>query len=94
MRGTLDLYHNDKMHGIVNRSKGCCNGSLSRAIAFSPFMKQQRNEAKSDSQISWENGAVNKNLSLLAAFFGLMGCTIQVFACVFHLASLEVLGGV
>jgi hypothetical protein len=37
---------------------------------------------------------VNRSLSLLAAFFSLMGCAIQLFACVFHLASLLVLGGV
>jgi len=36
---------------------------------------------------------VNRNLSLLAAFFSLVGCAVQVFACVFHLASLIVLGG-
>jgi hypothetical protein len=35
----------------------------------------------------------NRNLSLLAAFFSLVGCAVQVFACVFDLASLGVLGG-
>ncbi|MFZ0314943.1 MAG: DUF4386 domain-containing protein [Candidatus Korobacteraceae bacterium] len=36
---------------------------------------------------------VNSTLSLLAAFFSLVGCAVQVVACVFHLASLVVLGG-
>ena len=36
---------------------------------------------------------VNKNLSLLAAFFSLMGCGIQIFGSLFQLAPLVVLGG-
>ncbi len=36
---------------------------------------------------------VNRSLSLLAAFFSLVGCAIQAFVCVFHLAPLVVLGG-
>ena len=36
---------------------------------------------------------VNRSLSLVAAFVSLMGCAIEVFACVFHLGSLLVLGG-
>jgi len=36
---------------------------------------------------------VSRSLSTVAAFFGLVGCAVQVFACVFHLASLVVLGG-
>lgn len=35
----------------------------------------------------------NKNLSLLAAFFSLVGCAIQASACVFYVAPLVVLGG-
>ena len=35
---------------------------------------------------------VNRNLSLLAAFFSLTGCAIQALALVFHLAPLVVLG--
>jgi hypothetical protein len=36
---------------------------------------------------------VNRGLSLLAAFFSLVGCTIQAFISLFHLAPLMVLGG-
>jgi len=36
---------------------------------------------------------VNGSLSLLAAFFSLVGCGIQAFACLFYLAPLVVLGG-
>src|SRR5438067_5757088 len=36
---------------------------------------------------------VNRSLSLLAAFFSLVGCAIQASACLFYLASLAVLGG-
>jgi len=36
---------------------------------------------------------VNKLLSLLTAFFGLMSCAIVAFACLFHIAALVVLGG-
>ena len=36
---------------------------------------------------------VNRSLSLLAAFFSLVGCAIQASACLFYLASLVVLGG-
>jgi hypothetical protein len=36
---------------------------------------------------------VNGNLSLLAAFFGLVGCAITVFGSLFQLSSLVVLGG-
>lgn len=36
---------------------------------------------------------VNKNLSLLAAFFSLVGCGIGALNCLFHLAALVVLGG-
>jgi len=36
---------------------------------------------------------VNRSLSLLAAFFSLVGCTIQAFICLFLLAPLVVLGG-
>ena len=36
---------------------------------------------------------VNRSLSLLAAFFSLVGCAIQAFICFFHLAPLVVLGG-
>jgi hypothetical protein len=36
---------------------------------------------------------VNRNLSLLAAFFSLAGCAIQAFSSLFHLAPLVVLGG-
>jgi hypothetical protein len=35
---------------------------------------------------------VNQRVSLLAAFFSLVGCAIQGFACVFELAPLVVLG--
>src|SRR5260370_29813014 len=35
---------------------------------------------------------VNKMVSLLAAFFSLIGCAIQAFACLFELAPLAVLG--
>jgi hypothetical protein len=34
----------------------------------------------------------NKRVSLLAAFFSLVGCAIQAFACLFELAPLVVLG--
>ena len=36
---------------------------------------------------------VNRNLSLLAAFFSLTGCTIQASATLFHFAPLILLGG-
>jgi hypothetical protein len=36
---------------------------------------------------------VNRSLSLLAAFFSLVGCAIAALTCVFHLAPLVVLGG-
>ncbi len=36
---------------------------------------------------------VNRSLSLLAAFFSLVGCTIQALSSLFHLAPLVVLGG-
>ena len=36
---------------------------------------------------------VNRSLSLLAAFFSLVGCAVQAFACLFRLAPLVVLGG-
>jgi hypothetical protein len=36
---------------------------------------------------------VNRNLSLLAAFFSLVGCAILAFASLFQLAPLVVLGG-
>jgi Domain of unknown function (DUF4386) len=36
---------------------------------------------------------VNRSVSLLAAFFGLVGGTIQGFACLFEFAPLVVLGG-
>ena len=36
---------------------------------------------------------VNRSLSLLAAFFSLVGCAIQAFICLFHLVPLVVLGG-
>src|SRR5580693_3388354 len=36
---------------------------------------------------------VNRSLSLLAAFFSLVGCAILAFATVFQLAPLVVLGG-
>src|ERR1017187_8886710 len=36
---------------------------------------------------------VNRSLSLLAAFFSLVGCAILAFASVFQLAPLVVLGG-
>ena len=35
---------------------------------------------------------VNRGVSLLAAFFSLVGCAIQAFACLFELAPLVVLG--
>jgi hypothetical protein len=35
---------------------------------------------------------VNRTLALLAAFFSLVGCVVQVFACVFHIGALTVLG--
>jgi hypothetical protein len=35
---------------------------------------------------------VNRSVSLLAAFFSLMGCATQAFACLFELAPLVVLG--
>ncbi|MBZ5723107.1 MAG: DUF4386 domain-containing protein [Acidobacteriia bacterium] len=36
---------------------------------------------------------VNRTVSLLAAFFSMVGCTIQGLGCVFELAPLVVLGG-
>jgi len=36
---------------------------------------------------------VNRNLSLLAAFFSLVGCTVGAVSCLFELAPLTVLGG-
>jgi hypothetical protein len=36
---------------------------------------------------------VNRSLSLLAAFFSLVGCAIGALACLFHFAPLLVLGG-
>jgi hypothetical protein len=36
---------------------------------------------------------VNRSLSLLAAFFSLVGCTIGAVSCLFELAPLAVLGG-
>jgi Domain of unknown function (DUF4386) len=36
---------------------------------------------------------VNRNLALLAAFFGIVGCTVQAFGSLFQLAPLVVLGG-
>ena len=36
---------------------------------------------------------VNRNLSLLAAFFSLVGCAVGAFTLLFQLASLLVLGG-
>ena len=36
---------------------------------------------------------VIRSLSLVAAFFGLVGCAIQGFLCLFHLVPLVVLGG-
>jgi hypothetical protein len=36
---------------------------------------------------------VNRNLSLLAAFFSLVGCTVGTVSCLFELAPLTVLGG-
>ena len=36
---------------------------------------------------------VNKRLSLLTAFFSLMGCAIVAFACLFHIAAWVVLRG-
>ena len=36
---------------------------------------------------------VNRSLSLLAAFFSLVGCTIQALSTLFHLAPLVILGG-
>src|SRR5437016_13519740 len=35
---------------------------------------------------------VNRSVSLLAAFFSLIGCATQAFACLFELAPLVVLG--
>jgi len=35
---------------------------------------------------------VNRSVSLLAAFFSIVGCAIQAFACLFELAPLVVLG--
>lgn len=35
---------------------------------------------------------VNRGLSLLAAFFSLVGCAIQAFICLFHIVPLVVLG--
>ena len=36
---------------------------------------------------------VNRSLALIAAFFSLVGCAIQAFACAFELAPFVVLGG-
>jgi hypothetical protein len=36
---------------------------------------------------------VNRTLSLLAAFFSLVGCTIGVISCLFEIAPLTILGG-
>jgi hypothetical protein len=36
---------------------------------------------------------VNRSLSLLAAFFSLVACTIQAISCLFSLATLDLLGG-
>ncbi len=36
---------------------------------------------------------VNRSLSLLAAFFSLLGCAVQAFACLFYLAPLVILRG-
>jgi len=36
---------------------------------------------------------VNRSVSLIAAFFGLMGCAIQASGSVFEIAPLTVLGG-
>lgn len=36
---------------------------------------------------------VSRQVSLLAAFFGLIGCTVQVVACGFHLGALVLLRG-
>ena len=36
---------------------------------------------------------VNRNLALLAAFFGIVGCAVQAFGSLFQLAPLVVLGG-
>ncbi len=36
---------------------------------------------------------VNRSLSLVAAFFSLVGCAVQALACLFYLAPLVVLGG-
>jgi hypothetical protein len=36
---------------------------------------------------------MNSSLSLLAAFFSLVGCAIGILNCLFHLAPLVVLGG-
>ena len=42
----------------------------------------------------WEQSlAQEESLSLLAAFFSLVGCAIAALTCVFHLAPLVVLGG-
>jgi len=36
---------------------------------------------------------VSRSVSLLAAFFSLVGCAVQAFICLFHLAPLVLLGG-
>jgi len=36
---------------------------------------------------------VSRSLSLIAAFFGIVGCAVQAFACVFDFSALQVLGG-
>jgi|HubBroStandDraft_4_1064222.scaffolds.fasta_scaffold09599_4 hypothetical protein len=36
---------------------------------------------------------VNRSLSLVAAFFSLLGCSVQAFACVFYLAPMVILSG-
>jgi hypothetical protein len=36
---------------------------------------------------------VNRSLSLVAAFFSLVACTVQAFSSLFHLAPLVILGG-
>ena len=36
---------------------------------------------------------VNRSLALIAAFFGLVGCATQAFACAFELAPFVILGG-
>lgn len=36
---------------------------------------------------------VNRNISLLAAFFSLVGCTIGAMSCLFEIAPISILGG-